>query len=169
MALFQSDTKDSLKRLANKEFSSAEERDELLTRLANATDLRARDVVWMLFRPDRAFRDAGARVLQRLRDPETLTFFIAEAKGKPEAAFRAAVAGRFTLNLPGLEAELPKLLTPPAKETKDSREVQELARRVVLEAPPSRALEPLLWQLASSGFPEERVQFLTRLSQFEFD
>ena len=69
MALFQSQTKDALKRLANKDFASAEERDVLLAGLASAQDLDARDIVWMLFRPDRAYRDAGAKLLQRLRDP----------------------------------------------------------------------------------------------------
>ena len=91
--LFQSGTRDVVKRLANKEFDTAEERDELLARLAAAEDLRAQDVVWMLFRPDRALRDAGAKLLQRLRDPETLSVFLGEAKGKPEAAFRAATGG----------------------------------------------------------------------------
>ena len=169
MALFQSDTKGTLKRLANKEFGSAEERDALLEGLAAATDLRARDVMWMLFRPDRAFRDAGAKQLQRLRDPETLAVFVNEAKAKPDAAFRAAAATLFALGLPALETELPKLLAAPQKETKESRETQELARRVLLEAPASRALEPVLWQLAMAGRGEERVTFLTKLGQYEFD
>jgi twitching motility protein PilT len=169
LALFQSDSKETLKRLANREFASAEERDELLARLASADDVRARDVVWMLFRPDRAFRDAGTRILQRLRDPETLALFITEAKGKPEAAFRAAVALFFTLGVPGLESALPQLLVLPEKVTKDAIETVELTRRLVLEAPPSRALEPLLWQLAASGETEERVAFLTKLAQGESD
>src|SRR6185436_282359 len=151
MALFQSQTKDALKRLANKEFGSAEERDALLAGIMSAQDIGARDVVWMLFRPDRAFRDTGAKVLQRLRDPETLLLFVSEAKTKPEPAFRAAAAILFTLGLPGLEVELPKLLATPAKPTKDTAETQELARRMILEAPPSKAVEPVLWQLAMSG------------------
>lgn len=169
MALFQSDTKEALKRLANKEFASAEERDELLAHVSTAENVRARDVVWMLFRPDRAFRDAGTRVLQRLRDPETLIIFITEAKGKPEAAFRAAVAGFFSLGIPGLETALPQLLATPEKITKESAETQDLARRLLLEAPPSRELVPLLWQLSATGFPEERLAFLNKISSGEFD
>ena len=91
MALFSSQTKDVLKRLANKAFSSVEERDQLVAQLSTAQDLRARDVMWMLFRPDRAFREEGVKIVQRLRDPETLTIFVGESKGKPDAAFRAAV------------------------------------------------------------------------------
>ena len=53
MAIFQSDLKETIKRLSNKEFGSLEERDQLLTQLRNAEGLRARDVIWMLFRPDR--------------------------------------------------------------------------------------------------------------------
>ncbi|MEA2491154.1 MAG: twitching motility protein PilT, partial [Acidobacteriota bacterium] len=168
MALFQNETKDALKRLANKEFGTAEERDALLTRLATADDVRPRDVIWMLFRPDRAFRDTASRLLQKWRDPETLPYFLAEAKGKAEAPFRAASGLLFTLGIPGLESELPKLLFP-AKETKDTLETADLARRLLLEAPPSRTLEPLLWQLASSGMAEDRVEFLNRLATFDLN
>jgi twitching motility protein PilT len=164
MALFSSDAKESLKRLANKDFGSAEVRDELLASLEDA-DLRSRDVSWMLFRPDRAFRDTGAKLLQRLRDPETLPVFLNETKGKPEAAIRAAVAVLFSLGLPNLENDLARVLAPPARETKETRELQEAARRLLLEAPPSRATEALLWQLASSGRAEDRVLFLNKLAQ----
>jgi len=169
MALFQSDTKDTIKRLANKEYASVEERDALLNRLAMVPEIRPRDVVWMLFRPDRAFRDVAAKILQKLRDPETLPLFVAEAKGKPEAAFRAAAAILFALGIPGLDAEVAKLLAPPAKETKDSLETQDLARKMILEAPPGRAMEPLLWQLATTGRVEDRVAFLARLGSLELD
>lgn len=168
MALFQSPGKDSIKKLANKEFASAEERDALLATAAAAQDVGAREVMWMLFRPDRAFRDAGAKMLQRYRDPETLTLFISEAKAKPEPAFRAAAAILFTLGVPGLEVELPKLLTP-IKETKEALEARDLARRMIIEAPPSKVVEPLLWQLASSGAPEQRVTYLDRAASYPLD
>ncbi|MGZ5473977.1 MAG: PilT/PilU family type 4a pilus ATPase [Thermoanaerobaculia bacterium] len=168
MALFQSQTRDLVKRLANKEFNSLEERDEMLARLLAAEDVRAQDVIWTLFRPDRALRDTGAKILQRLREPETLSVFIGEAKGKPDAAFRAATAVLFSLGLPGLETEIPKLLAP-AKETKETLEIQDLARRMILEAPPSRALEPLLWQLATTGAAEDRLAILNRLAAHETD
>ncbi|HEV7242634.1 MAG TPA: PilT/PilU family type 4a pilus ATPase [Thermoanaerobaculia bacterium] len=166
--LFQSGTRDVVKRLANKEFNTAEERDALLARLASAEDLRPQDLVWTLFRPDRVMRDAGAKLLQRLRDPETLSVFITEAKGKPEAAFRAATGVFFSLGLPGVESELPKLLAP-AKETKEALEIQDLARRMIAEAPASRALEPLLWQLAATGSIDDRIAFLARLAAQEPD
>jgi len=169
MALFQSDTKETLKRLAGKGFDSVEERDELLTRLMGTPDLRARDVMWMLFRPDRAFRESAAKILQRLRDPETFNAFISEAKGKQDAAFRAAAGILFTLGQPGIEEDVARLLAPPPKETKETAELQELARKLALEAPATRTLEPLLWQLASAGRVEDRLAFLTRLSAGELD
>ncbi|MDP9192708.1 MAG: PilT/PilU family type 4a pilus ATPase [Acidobacteriota bacterium] len=169
MALFSSDAKESLKRLANKDYGAAEVRDELLATLDNADGLRARDVTWMLFRPDRALRDSGAKVLQRLRDPETLMVFLNETKGKPEAAVRAGVSVLFALGLPNIENDLARALATPAKETKESRELQEVARRVLLEAPPSRGTEALLWQIASTGYGEERVAFLSKLSQQPID
>lgn len=158
VVLFQSGTRDVVKRLSNKEFNTPEERDQLLARLAAAEDLRAQDLVWTLFRPDRVLRDAGTKLLQRLRDPETLSVFVAEAKGKPEAAFRAATAIFFSLGLPGVETELPKLLA-----------TQDVARRMILEAPASRTLEPLLWQLATAGLVDDRLEFLARLAAQEPD
>jgi twitching motility protein PilT len=169
MALFSSDAKESLKRLANKDFGTAEVRDELLATLDNAEGLRARDVMWMLFRPDRALRDSGAKILQRLRDADSLVVFLGETKSKPEAAVRAAVSVLFSLGLPGLENDLARVLAPPTKETKDTREMQDSARRVLLEAPSSRGTEGLLWQFATTGYPDERVAFLTKLAQQPID
>ena len=80
-----------------------------LARLATHEDLRARDITWMLFRPDRAYRDTAAKMLQRMRDPETVMAFVTEARGKPEAAFRAATPILFSPPLPGIDAELADL------------------------------------------------------------
>ncbi len=169
MALFQSDTREALKRLGVQGIAQ-EERDEILTRINEAQDLRARDIVWMLFRPDRALRETAARVLKRLRDPETIDAFVAESKGKPEAALRAALPLLLAAGIAGLESRLGQLLATPDKETKDTRERQELARRLLLELPLSKVTEPVLWQLeASAATPEERVQYLTRLAAAELD
>ena len=169
MAIFSSDVKETIKRLSNKEYSSTEERDELLTRLAASEGVRARDVTWMLFRPDRALRDAGSKFLRTMRDPEATDVFISESKSKPEAAMRAAVATLFTLGVPGVEARLAQLLQPLEKETKESREQRELAQKIVLEAPMSRSLEPLLWQLETSCAEEDRIIFLHKLGTSEID
>ena len=167
--LFQSDLRDTVKRLANKEFASAEERDELLGRLNAAEGVKARDVLWMLFRPDRALRDAATALLRKLRDPETLDVFVAEAKGKPEPALRAGIAVLFTLGVPGLDQRLGQLLVVPEKETKESREVLEIARRIVVEAPPSKSMEPMLWQLEGSTFGDERLTYLNKLATLDPD
>src|ERR1700686_2034313 len=157
MAFFSSDVSDAVKRLAAKSYGTQEERDDLLGRVESAEGVRARDIVWMLFRPDRALRDTAVRVLTRIRDGETIDIFLGESKGKPEQALRAAAAGLFTLGLQGMDARFVQLLTPPAKETKETRELQEAARRLLAEAPLSRQLEPILWQLASTGSTEERM------------
>ena len=169
MALFQSDLKDTVRRLSNKEFQTNEERDELLARVMSMENIRARDVAWMLFRPDRTFRDTAAKVLMRVRDPESFDVFLVEAKGKPEAAVRAAVSSFFALNLPGIDQRAAQILAVPAKETKETREMQESARRVLLEAPLSGAIAPLIWQLAMQGWPEERLPYLTKLAAGEMD
>jgi len=168
MALFTSDVSDALKRLAAKSYATQEERDELLGRVESA-DVRARDVVWMMFRPDRALRDAAGRVLARIRDAETLDAFLGELRGKPEQALRAAATALFALGIPGLDGRLAQFLAPPAKETKETREIQDAARRLLLEAPPSRQLEPLLWQFAAVGSAEDRLPFLTKVSAAEMD
>ncbi|MBV9493571.1 MAG: PilT/PilU family type 4a pilus ATPase [Acidobacteria bacterium] len=160
MALFQSELKDTLRKLANKEFSTPQERDELLQRLAATDNVRARDVMWMLFRPDRALRDAAVPILQRLRDPETVDFFLSEGKGKPDAAFRAAVPILFTI--PGIEQRLPQLLAA------NDRDTQDTARRILLEAPVTNNIAPLLWQLEGSA-GNDRVQFLARLGTLDVD
>jgi twitching motility protein PilT len=166
MALFSSDLRDTVKKLSNKEFNTPEERDELLVRLAATEGVKARDVIWMLFRPDRALRDAGTKMLQKLRDPETLDVFLAETRGKPEAATRAAAGILFTLGLTGIEARIPQLLATPAKETKESRELQEATRRLLVDMPPNKQLEPLLWQLESAG-GDDRMLFLDKLATVE--
>ena len=167
--LFQSDVRETVKRLANKEFASTEERDELLGRLNAAEGVRARDVLWMLFRPDRALRDAATSLLSRLHDPETLDVFVAEARGKPDAAMRAGIAVLFTLGVPELEQRLAQLFVVPEKETKDWREALDVAKRIVVEAPPAKSIEPLLWQLEATTFAEERLNYLNKLATLEPD
>jgi twitching motility protein PilT len=166
MALFSSDLKDTVKRLANKEFATTEERDELLVRLATAEGLRSRDVVWLLFRPDRALRDAGAKILPRVADAEVLDVFLAEAKAKPEAAMRAATAVFFSLGLPGIEQRLAAIIQAP--ETKETRDVQQTARRIVLEMPPTKSLEALLWTLEATAF-DDRQLIVDKLAQLDVD
>ena len=169
MALFQSDLRDAIKRLGNKEFSSIEERDQLLAQVAAADGLKARDVIWMLFRPDRALRDAGAAMLQRLRDPETVDAFLSESRGKPEAAMRGAIIAFSALGLAGVEARLAQVIAPQPKETKDTREIQEMARRLALELPLTKALEPVLWQLESTSAGADRAQIIARLATGQYD
>lgn len=166
MAIFSNDLKDILKRLANKEFGSSEERDELLSRLAEQPNVKARDVAWMLFRPDRAIRDSGIRILQRLKDPETVDLFLGECKTKPEAAVRAASGLLFSLGIPGVEARIAQLT---ASQEPKEKELQGVAKKIILEAPVTKSLEPVLWQLAGSGTGEERAAFLTRLGTLPFD
>ncbi|HEX9405676.1 MAG TPA: PilT/PilU family type 4a pilus ATPase [Thermoanaerobaculia bacterium] len=163
MALFQSDLKETVRRLSNKDFASPEERDELLSRLGAAEGVRARDVVWMLFRPDRMMRDAAVKLLAQINDPETVDAFVAEARGKPDAALRSATTNLGTLGIAGLEQRVSAMLAPAPKETKESREMQGIARRILLESPVTEGNEPLLWQVALSE-NEERTQFLAKLA-----
>ena len=169
MALFSSAVSEALKSLAAKTYATQEDRDVLLGRVEAAEGVRARDVVWMLFRPDRALRDSAVRVLTRIRDAETLDQFLGESKGKPDQALRAAAVSLFSLGLSGLDARFAQLLAPPAKETKEWRELHEATRRLLAEAPVTRQIEPLLWQLATTGPADERMPFLNKLAAGEFD
>ncbi len=161
MALFQSEITEVIKKLANKSFATQEERDELLSRLEAADGLRAKDLVWMLFRPDKAIRESGARTLARALDPETVDAFLGETKNKPEQAMRAAAAALFSLPITGIDARLAQLLAAPASPQ------FEPARRLLLEAPPTGGMEQLLWQQASAGMAEERLPFLNKLATGE--
>jgi twitching motility protein PilT len=164
MALFSSEVTDAVRKLSAKGYSTQEERDALLARVDGAAGIRARDVIWMLFRPDRAIRETGTKVIARLREPETLDLFVAESRGKPEQAVRAAVPAFFSANLPGIDARFAQLLAPVAKETKETRELQEATRRILVEAPATKATEPLLWQFAANGATGERLLFLNKLA-----
>ena len=48
-------------------------------------------------------------------------------------------------------------------------ETQEIVRRLLLDAPVSGALVPVLWHLAATGRVEDRVAFLTRLASAPID
>jgi len=158
-----SDARAVLKRLADRQYQSSQERDQLLGLLTGAPGLRARDVAWMLFRPDRSYRDAVVPLLQGIGDPETSDVVIAECKGKPEAAVRAAAATLFALGIPGTEQRLATLAVQGRPEE------QEVVRRLLLDAPATPALQPVLWHLAASGRPEDRQAFLARLASVPLD
>jgi twitching motility protein PilT len=161
--------RDALRRLGTKEFSSAEERDAVLAAIENE-DLRPPDLVWMLFRPDRVLRDAGVRFLQRRRELDIVDAFVAEGKGKPEPALRAAAAALFALNIPGIERRLAELLVQTsAKPSAEAKDIQAMARRLLLEATPTKTIEPLLWQLETAAPPEERSRYLERLALLPVD
>jgi twitching motility protein PilT len=160
MALFQSELTEVIKKLANKSFATQEERDEMLARVEAADGLRARDLVWMLFRPDRAIRESGARALAKAADGETIDAFLNETKNKPDQAMRAAAAALFALPIGGIDARLAQLLAPGSPQ-------QEPAKRLLLEAPISGGFEQLLWHQASAGTADDRIPFLTRLATGE--
>lgn len=168
MALFQSDLKETVRRLSGT-LGSAEERDQLLAQLAASEGLKARDLVWMLFRPDRALRDAGLKLLAKIRDPETFDVFIGEARGRPEPATKAAVMSLGTLGLQGIEQRIAQLLAPPPKETKETKELQATVKRLLLELPPTPAIQALLWQLAGSALGDERAVYLNKLATLDVD
>src|SRR5207244_9381421 len=102
-----------IKKLANKRFATQEERDELLARVEAADGLRAKELAWMLFRPDRAIRESGARALARALDPETVDAFLAETKNKPDQTMRAAAGALLSLPISGIDAPLAQCLARP--------------------------------------------------------
>lgn len=160
---FQSAATEALKRIHKGSFSSSAERDELIEKaLAGGDGFRAKDVMWMLFRPDRAIRDAGVKLLQPHRVPQTLDVFLAASKGMPEAALRTAGAAFFALEIPGYEKRLEELAESKKKET------AEVVRQMILGAPANRALAPLIWRLARTGSIRERLQLLDRLTGYGF-
>lgn len=168
--MFGSDLRDALKKAADRGFASVEERDAMLTQLSTAEGLKARDVMWMLFRPDRPVREAGAKLIQRLRDPETVDVFLGEARGKPDAAMRGAVPALFALSLPGLERRLAdQVLKKEEKETPASKEMRGIVRKILLESPANKQTEPILWELAAAGLAEDRLAYIAKLAALPID
>lgn len=152
---------DCLKKLAQAAYASSQERDELLQVVREAPDIKPRDVVWMLFRPDRGLREAGVELLRGMRATDTADLIVSECKGQPEVVIRVVSPLLFGLGIPGLEGRLGHLLTSGDEGTRET------LRRLFLEAPVSRELAPMLWELAGSIKPAERAAFLDRLEMVE--
>ncbi len=162
MALFTSSVQDALKKLNSGLVSSSGERDELLqVVLENPQGLKPGDVVWMLFRPDRSLRAAAVTLLGSMRDLGMVDVFLAECRGKPEAALRSASGVLFGLKIRGVEDHLAQRLN------EKDEQVKEAIRQVVFGAPPSRGLAPLLWRLASAASGRDRIDLLERLAEYE--
>src|SRR5437763_10552749 len=157
MAIFQSEIGEVIRKLANKSLATQEERDEMLARVEAVDGLRAKELVWMLFRPDRAVRESGVRALARALDSETVDAFLAETRNKPEQAMRAAAAALFSLPVTGIDARLAQLLAAPSP-------LQDGAKRLLLEAPVAGGMEQLLWQQAAAGSAGERLPLLNKLA-----
>jgi twitching motility protein PilT len=157
MALFGGGVQEALRKLNKGTFASSRERDGLLEAVADADGLRPRDVVWMLFRPDRAVRACAEQLLSTMRSPDTIDVFIAESAGKPEAALRGASATLLNLGIPGIEGRLAQLLQSADESVRDT------VRQIALSAPASQAMEPVLWALSDSGNLKDRLAFLERL------
>ncbi len=163
MAFFKSDVKEALKKIEKGTFSGSGERDELLEVALQAENLKARDVVWMLFRPDRAVRQAGAKILSRAPTVKTLDLILEACEGKRGAAVRAAATVLFGLRIAGTDERLLELFASPDGETKAT------VKKVVLEAPPSPNLAPILWRMAQESSAEDRTLIFDRLSNYEMN
>lgn len=161
LPLFQSNAREALKRLEKGAFASSEERDQMLEVVLQAGGLKPKHVVWMLFRPDRAIRSAGAKLLQAASTLETADVFLEQCANKPEAAVRAAAAVLFDLKIEGLEAHLGRALHSGDGALRDA------VAKLVLSAPPRPAIEPILWDLATDAPGAVRKEVLNRLALLE--
>jgi twitching motility protein PilT len=160
---FHSSATEALKKIHKGSFASSSERDQLIETVLTAGEtFRAKDVMWMLFRPDRAVRDAGVELLQAHREPQTFDVFVAASKGMPEAALRTAGGAFFSLGIPGFEKRLEELAEDKKKDS------SEAVRQIILGAPASPALAPLVWRLAMTGSLRDRLQLLDRLAAYQF-
>jgi twitching motility protein PilT len=153
----------ALKKLSRGDFGSSGERDELLAELVTAEGLKPKDLVWMLFRPDRAIRDKGMELISQHGDLEVVDLFLAQCQTAPPAVLRAVSDILFRLGVRGLEQRLAQIATSRSEANRD------MARKILAEAPVSKTLEPILWQLAGSGDAKERWPYLESLAEYELD
>lgn len=161
LSIFQSDLREGLRRLAKGSFASSQERNEILQALVEGAEkLRASDVVWMLFKPDRAIRNAAASILKQRATADILDTFIEQATGKPEAAIRAASTLLFGLGIPHLNQRLAELAGA------DNEDIRTAARTLVFSVPKSPVLEGLYWQISTQGSVREQLNCLERLAEF---
>ncbi len=161
LSFFQSDLQEGLKRLARGDFSSSAERTEILEALVAGVDkLNASDVLWMIFRPDRAIRAAGAEIIKRRASAEILDDFLEYGGSQPEVAQKAAAGILFSLEIPGLMKSLIERVGSADADTRST------ARTLVFSVPQTAFQEPLFWKLAEEGSVEERLACLERLAGF---
>jgi len=163
LSIFQTHAEDALKRLAGSEYSGRQERDALLSEIAGGQGLKAADILFMLFLPDRTVREVGERLLGSHRNGETVDLFLAECVDKPVAALRGAADSLFRLEIPGTEARLAHLARSSDKK------VSRAALRLILEAPSSPSLAAVLWQLESKSKARDRRSIVNRLAEYKMD
>jgi twitching motility protein PilT len=154
----ESEGRKALVALYRRNFESTEERDWLLQVVVEAADLATKDLVWMLFRPDRAVREAGALRLRGATAAEVVPPFLALCQQAPEAGLRAASLGLFSLDCPGLG----EALIDAHREGDDRQRGTVLA--VTLAVQPGRTLAPLYWELVDAVVEERRLPLLDRLA-----
>jgi len=162
LSIFQSDLREALKTLFRGTYSSTGERDEILQALVDgAAKLKATEVLWMIFKPDRAIRTAGGKILKERADLQILDPFLENCKGKPEQALRAASAILFDLGINQLIDRLAEV----ANSSDEERHA--IARSLVFLAPRAPRLESVFWELLKSGSLEEKLSCLDRLAEFK--
>jgi twitching motility protein PilT len=159
----ESEGRKALVALYRRAFESTEERDWLLQAVVEADDLPPKDLVWMLFRPDRAIREAGVTKLRGTPAEAVVPSFLGLCHQTPEAGLRGAALGLFSLESPGLESAL----------TRAHREGDDRVRTAVLAATlavqPSPEVRPLYWELLDSIEEARRVPLLDRLAALPMD
>lgn len=153
----------AMRALRRGEYESSDERDLLLEVVVRAPSLEARDVVWLLLRPDRRLRETGASLIRACAPEAVVDEFVDACRKATDAAVRGATVSLFAAGALGLERRLHRLAAA------GEEEVAETARRVAVEAPPSSALEPVYWEIVGTGTPQQRLVALGRLTAAGFD
>jgi len=152
----------AIRSLRRSEYESSEERDWLLDVVAGSSNHEIRDIIWMLFKPERAIREAAVAFLRGSTDECLVDHFVAHCRRAADAAVRAATTCLFSIGPQGLASRLIELAAS------EDVGVREIVQRIATEAPPVDDLEPLYWQLAEAGTPQQRLAFLDRLASAGF-
>lgn len=156
--MFRSGSRNLLEKINTGGFSGAEDKKATYEELAASADVKLADAMPLLFSPDPELRRAVGRLFANRKDPHILELYMAAAKGRPDAARRAALT--ILASLPGmaLASGLGRML-----EDGDVG-LRKLAADSLLELPLAADTTPLLVKIIESGDSTHRLRAVSRLA-----
>lgn len=131
--------------------------------ISGSNSIEVKDLIWMLFIPDRALRAAGTSLIRARPCEDLVELFVQSCRKSASAAIRGATACLFALEPEGLAETLDHLLSSGDEAN------AEVIQRIATEAPPSSTLEPLYWKILVGESTQQRRLIIDHLAAAGFN